>query len=232
VGTSSRSKILGALLLSRLMGLRKCRLATAGPGPVDVIDGYELTVVVASLESDLESDLDLDLGLESQSIVELLEPSEEIGMITGPRPSKNSGVCLPMRIEDDDESFCAATAAMCKSSKEGPEEIHMTTTIIAPGKWSCQRGPAGQGQKNVGGDENKHYRGRDEKNEATRKDAKSGESWVVKIKSKWLCFVNNHDFRGTEREETHQPVSLAGKRNYKTIESCGEEMVRTGLLLC
>jgi hypothetical protein len=102
----------------------------------------------------------------------------------------------------------------------------MTITILviaAPRhrERSCQRGPAGQDQKNVGGDENMHYRGRDEKNGATRKDAKSGESWVVKIKSKWLCFVNNHDFRETEREETHQPVSLAGNRNYKTIESWG-----------
>jgi hypothetical protein len=98
----------------------------------------------------------------------------------------------------------------------------MTITILVialrPGKRNCQRGPAGQGQKNVSGGENKHYRGRDEKNGATRKDAKSGESWVVKINSKWLCFVNSHDLRETEREETHQPVSLAGKRNYKTIE--------------
>jgi hypothetical protein len=50
VGASSRSKILGASLLSRLMGLRKRRLAIAGPGPVDVGDGPELPVVVASLE--------------------------------------------------------------------------------------------------------------------------------------------------------------------------------------
>jgi hypothetical protein len=67
VGTSSRSKILGALLLSRLMGLRKRRLAIAGPGPVDVDDGPDLAVAVVSLESSvLESDLDLesDLGLE------------------------------------------------------------------------------------------------------------------------------------------------------------------------
>ena len=56
---------------------------------------------------------------------------------------------------------------------------------------------------------------------ATRKDAKSGESWVVKVKSKWLWFVNNHDFLETGREDTHQPVSLAGKRIYKTIESWG-----------
>jgi hypothetical protein len=164
--------------------------------------------------------------LEPQSIVEILEPSEDgfnEGVICVPIIGVTS-VCLPKRIEDDDESFCAATATMCKSSNEGSEEIHMTITIIAlgPGKRSCERGPAGQGQKNVGGDENKHYRGRDEKNGATRKDAKSGESWVVKIKSKWLCFVNNHGFRETEREETHQPVSLAGKRNYKTIESWGE----------
>jgi hypothetical protein len=184
------------------------------------------------LKSDSGSDL------EPQSIVEILEPSEagyNEGVISVPTPMVGgASVCLPQRIEDDDESFCAATAAMCKSSNEGSEEIHMTITIIAlrPGERSCQRGPAGQGQKNVGGDENKHYRGRDEKNGATRKDAKSGESWVVKIKSKWLFFVNNHGFRETEREETHQPVSLAGKRNYKTIESYGEEMVRTGLLLC
>ena len=126
-----------------------------------------------------------------------------------------------MRIEDN-ECFCAETTAMCKSSYEGSEEFHKTITILVialrpgPGEpdRSCQRGPAGQCQKNVGGGENKHYRGRDEKNGATGKDAKSGESWVVKIKSKWLCFVNNHDFRETEREETHQPVSRAGNRNY------------------
>jgi hypothetical protein len=129
-----------------------------------------------------------------------------------------------MRIEGDDESFCAGTAAMCKSSNEGSEEFHMTITIIAlvPGERNCQRGPAGQGQKNVGGDENMHYRGRDKKNGATRKDAKSGESWVVKVKSKWLCFVNNHGFQ-RPREETHQPVSLAGKQRYKTIESWGRD---------
>jgi hypothetical protein len=51
VGASSRSKILGALLLTRLMGLRKRRLAIAGLGLVDVGDGPELPVVVASLES-------------------------------------------------------------------------------------------------------------------------------------------------------------------------------------
>ena len=92
--------------------------------------------------------------------------------------------------------------------------ITILVITLRRGERSCQRGPAGQGQKNVGGGENKHYRGRDEKNGATGKDAKSGESWVVKIKSKWLCFVNNHDFRKTEREETHQPVSRAGNRNY------------------
>jgi hypothetical protein len=67
VGTSSRSKILGALLPPRLMGLRKRRLAIAGPGPIDVGDGPDLAVAVVSLESSvLESDLDLepDLGLE------------------------------------------------------------------------------------------------------------------------------------------------------------------------
>jgi hypothetical protein len=118
-----------------------------------------------------------------------------------------------MRIEEDNERLCAATAAMCKSSNEGSEEFLTIPVIgLGIGERSCQRGPAGQGQKNVGGDENMHYRGRDKKNGATRKDAKSGESWVVKIKSKWLCFVNNHDLRETEREETHQPVSLAGKR--------------------
>jgi tRNA U34 2-thiouridine synthase MnmA/TrmU len=66
-----------------------------------------------------------------------------------------------------------------------------------------------------------HYRSREKKSGATRKDAKNGDNWVVKIKSKWLCFVNNHDFRETEREETHQPVSLVGKRSNKTIESWG-----------
>ena len=38
----------------------------------------------------------------------------------------------------------------------------------------------------------------------------SGEGKVVKIKSKRLCFVSNHDFRETKREDTHQPVSLVG----------------------
>lgn len=83
----------------------------------------------------------------------------------------------------------------------------VTILVIAlrSGERSCQRGPAGQGQKNVGGDEDMHYRGRDEKNEATRKGAKSGESWVVKIKSKWLCFVNNHAFeRPREKTLTNQ----------------------------
>ena len=127
--------------------------------------------------------------------------------------------------DDDDESLCAGTAAMCRSSNEGSKGFHMTITSIAlrPGERNCQRGPAGQGQKNVGGDENKHYRVRDEKNGAARVDAKSGESWVVKIKSKWLCFVNNHGFRETERNEAHQPVSLAEKQKYKTIESWGRD---------
>jgi hypothetical protein len=140
-----------------------------------------------------------------------------------------------MRIEEDGECLRGAAAAMCKSSNDGLEGFHMTITILvialSPGERNCQRGPAGQGQKNVGGDENMHYRGRGEKNGTTRKDAKSGESWVVKIKSKWLCFVNNHDFGETEREETHQPVSLAGKRIIRQSKA-GGEMVRTGLLLC
>jgi hypothetical protein len=104
--------------------------------------------------------------------------------------------------------------------------VTITIPVIAgrPGERSCQRGPAGQGQKNVGGDENMHYRSREKKSGATRKDAKNGDNWVVKIKSKWLCFVNNHDFRETEREETHQPVSLVGKRSNKTIESWGGDI--------
>src|SRR6266576_4158880 len=101
--------------------------------------------------------------------------------IPGPGP-RACICCLSMRIEEDDECFCAATTATCKSSNEGSEEFHMAITVLVIalrcGETSCQRGPAGQGQKNVGGDEKMHYRGRDEKNGATRKDAKSGESWV------------------------------------------------------
>ena len=85
-----------------------------------------------------------------------------------------------MRIEEDNECFCAASAAMCQSSVEESEEFHVTITIhviaLRPEERNCQRGPAGQGQKNVGGGENKHYRGRDKKNGAARKDAESGES--------------------------------------------------------
>jgi hypothetical protein len=115
-------------------------------------------------------------------------------MISGPGPI-SCGPCLPMRIEEDNERFGTATTAMCKSSDEGSEEFHMTITIVViafiPGERHCQRGPAGQGQKNVGGDEKMHYRGRVKENGAARRDAKSGESWVVKIKSKWLCFCEH-----------------------------------------
>lgn len=40
----------------------------------------------------------------------------------------------------------------------------VTVIALRPGQRSRQRGPAGQCQKNVGGDENMHYRGRDKKN--------------------------------------------------------------------
>jgi len=43
VGASSRSKILG--FLSRLVGLRKRRLAIAGPGPVGVGSKFMLAIV-------------------------------------------------------------------------------------------------------------------------------------------------------------------------------------------
>ena len=48
--------------------------------------------------------------------------------------------------------------------------ITMLAIVLRPGERSCQRGPAGQCQNNVGGDENKHYRGLDKKNGATRKE--------------------------------------------------------------
>ena len=62
---------------------------------------------------------------------------------------------------------------MCMSSNEGSEEFHVTITMLVialrHGERCCQRGPAGQCQKNVGGDENMHYRDRDKKG-ATRKE--------------------------------------------------------------
>jgi hypothetical protein len=76
VGASSRSKILGEALVSRLMGLRKRRLAIAGPGPVDVVVGDEFVLADAGswLPSSVLSwslDVDWDLGLEPQSIAGL-----------------------------------------------------------------------------------------------------------------------------------------------------------------
>lgn len=125
--------------------------------------------------------LSLSLSLESQSIVDGVKPPLFIwGVTTGPIPIGRT--CLLIRVEDDDEPSCAATAGMCESSNEAWEDFHMTITIpvagFRPGKRSCQRGPAGQDQKNVGGDENMHYRCREKKGWVTRKDAKS---WVVKI---------------------------------------------------
>ena len=35
-----------------------------------------------------------------------------------------------MRIEEDGDCFCAASAAMCKSSNEESEEFHMNITIL------------------------------------------------------------------------------------------------------
>jgi len=82
VCASSRSKILGEAWRSRLMGLRKCRLAIAGRGPVTVVVGVKFAMLtvdpVCFFSSDLSPslDVDLDLDLESQSIVEL---SLEVG---------------------------------------------------------------------------------------------------------------------------------------------------------
>jgi hypothetical protein len=70
----------------------------------------------------------------------------------------------------------------------GREEFHMSITILVTalrhGERCCQRGPAGQGQNNIGRDEEMHCRGRDKKNVVSREDVKSGDGRVVKIKSK------------------------------------------------
>jgi hypothetical protein len=56
-----------------------------------------------------------------------------------------------MRIEEDNERFCAATTGMCKSSNGRSEGFYMAITILVivlrPGERNCQRGPAGQARR-------------------------------------------------------------------------------------
>ena len=124
-----------------------------------------------------------------------------------------------MRIEEDDDFFPTVGAAVCKSSNEGSGGFHMnmTITIIAIAfkhvERRCQRGPAGECQNNVGGGENKHYRGRDEKNGTI---VRSGEGWVVKIKSKWLYFMKyEQSCIGRDRERSDSPTSVTSSRGAK-----------------
>jgi len=96
------------------------------------------------------------------------EPDVPGGRTSSAGPGPIGNICLPISIEEDDGGFCAAaTAAKCGSNNEGSEDICVTITILVitlePGEGCCQRGPAGKGQKNVGGDDNTHYRCLDKK---------------------------------------------------------------------
>jgi hypothetical protein len=107
---SSRSKILGEEAAVDLMELRTRRLENPVP---DTGIGTPVTIGGSPLIADL------DLGL-SQSTVESIgggvaKAVLKIGLIS------RVCCCLPMRIEEDNESerFCAASAAMCKRNNEG-----------------------------------------------------------------------------------------------------------------
>ena len=83
--------------------------------------------------------------------------------------------------------------------------ITITDTALRTGERNCQRGPAGECQNNVGGGENKHYRGRDKKNGATRKEWV--ESWVVKNKEKVAMICEQSRLLG-DRERIDSPTSV------------------------